>query len=94
MISSLRPGLDGKSVEELLAEMCRNLGSDRPQMQTIQRNGVIRRTLLSIGIHPHPSSPAQELDVALYGLVIDRKKLLKACSALKPCVQVLEGLTL
>ncbi|KWA84235.1 hypothetical protein WL29_23020 [Burkholderia ubonensis] len=93
-IYQLKPGQDGLPVSELLAEMNRNLQSDLPQMQVVRRNGEIRRALLSIGIHPHAANPDQGLDVALYGLVVDPKKVLQACPGLKLCSTVLEALTL
>lgn len=92
VIAGLKPSPDGKSVEELLAEMNHNWKNELPPMLFVRRNEEILRTLLSIGIHPHASNSIQ--DVALYGLVMDSEKLLKACPALKPCASILKGLLL
>jgi hypothetical protein len=97
VISNLRPGLDGLSVSELLAEINRNQtdGKDKDEfIRTIQRTGDIRTALLSVGIHAQSALPEDELDVILYGLVVHPKRLLKACPELKPLKAILEGITL
>ncbi|WP_162634342.1 hypothetical protein [Ralstonia sp. GX3-BWBA] len=93
IICGLKPGLEGKSVEALIAEKCRILDGDF-EIKAVQRCSRIGFTLRAIGIHPHAALPDEEVDVAAYGIVIDPTKLLKACPALKPYAQVLEGLTL
>ncbi|WP_162634341.1 hypothetical protein [Ralstonia sp. GX3-BWBA] len=95
IVCGLKAGLDGKSVEALIAEQCRLLDGDYESVgQAIRRSGEIRHALKSIGIHAQVTFPEQELDVAAYGIVIDPKTLLKVYPVLKPYVQVLEGLTL
>jgi hypothetical protein len=97
VISNLRPGLDGLSVSELLAEINRNRtdGKDKDDfIRIIQRTGDIRTALLSVGIHAQSALPEDELDVILYGLVVHPKRLLKACPELKPLKAILEGITL
>ena len=94
-IRKLKPGLDDLTVEELLAEMNHNRGGVTMSMSVaLRRNGNIRRALRTFGLHANAALPEQELDVHLYGVVIEPKKLLKACPSLKPCAAVLEGLTL
>lgn len=98
VIYNLKLGLDGLSVSELLVEI--NLNRTTEGMPTnefievIQRNGDIRDALLTVGIHAHSALPEQELDVALFGLVLYPKRLLKACPELKSLKAILEGLTL
>jgi hypothetical protein len=97
VIYRLKPGLDGLSVSELLAEINRNRtdGRDKSEFITIiQRNGRIRNALLSVGIHAQSALPEDELDVVSYGLVVHPRRLLKACPELKPLKAILEGITL
>jgi len=94
VIVMLRPGLDNLTVTELLAEADRNHDDDVPSRISVPRNGDIRRMLRSIGIHMQSALPQFDVDVAVFGVVIEPRKLLKACPALKPYVTVLEGLTL
>lgn len=97
VIYNLKPGLDGLSVSELLAEINRNRtdGRDKSDFITIiQRNGRIRNALLSVGIHAQSALPEDELDVVSYGLVVHPRRLLKACPELKPLKTLLEGITL
>lgn len=94
-IRKLKPGLDDLTVDELLAEM--NLNHDgvtMPVAAALPRNSQIRLALRAVGIHANCALPEQDLDVSLYGVVIEPAKLLKACRALKPYAAVLEGITL
>lgn len=94
-IRRLRPGLENLTVDELLAEMNRNRGGvTMPMAAALRRNAQIRHALSAVGIHANAALPDQALAVSLYGVVIDAKALLKACPALRPCIGVLEGLTL
>ena len=93
-IHRLKPGLDGLSVAEMLAEMNSNHAGRIPVAAALRRNNDIWRVLRSVGLHAAAALPEQELDVHVYGIVIEPKKLLAACPALKPCATVLEGLTL
>lgn len=94
-IRKLKPGLDDLTVEELLAEMNHNRGGvTMPMATALHRNGQIRHALRAAGIHANAALPEQDLDVSLYGVVIEPEKLLKACPALKPYAAVLEGVTL
>jgi hypothetical protein len=95
LIGRLKPGLDGLSVSELLAESNHLFEYGKPSIALTQRHGDIRAALHSIGIHIHSALPEDELDVHVYGLVIEPKELLKVCRELKPFQSVLEeGLTL
>lgn len=94
-IRKLKPGLEDLTVEELLAEMNRNRGGvTMPMAKALHRNGQIRQALRAAGIHANSALPEQDLDVFLYGVVIEPRKLLKACPSLKPYAAVLEGITL
>ena len=94
-IRKLKPGLNDLTVEELLAEMNRNRGGvTMPMAAALHRNGQIRHALRAAGIHANSALPEQDLDVFLYGVVIEPEKLLKACPSLKPFAVVLEGITL
>jgi len=81
------------TVEELLAEMNHNRGEVTMSM-ALHRNGQIRHALRAAGIHANAALPEQDLNVSLYGVVIEPEKLLKACPALKPYAVALEGITL
>lgn len=94
-IRKLKPGLDDLTVEELLAEMNRNRGGvAMPMTAALHRNGQIRHALRAAGIHANSALPEQDLDVFLYGVVIEPEKLLKACPSLRPYAAVLEGITI
>lgn len=94
VISRLKPGLDDLTVAELLAELNSNHEGRIPVAAALRRNNDIGRALRSIGLHAAAALPEQDLDVHQYGIVIEPKRLLRACPALKPCTTVLEGLTL
>ncbi|MEN8515896.1 hypothetical protein [Burkholderia sp. RS02] len=93
IIYGLKPGLDDMSVSELLAELNRPLpGNDF--IPEIQRRGVVRTALLRVGIHAHSALPEMELDVDVFGLVVNIRRLMKGSPELKPLKNVLDGLTL
>lgn len=98
VIYNLKPGLDGLSVAELLAEMNgHRVTEGTPQSELskiLRRKDEIRAALFSVGISALAAVPEQELDVALYGLVTRAPSLLKACPELKSLKGVLEGITL
>lgn len=91
LIYGLKAGMENLTVKEILAELN---SYKKPSIRTTQRNGDLRSALLSIGIHAHSALPDDELDVDLYGLVIEPRKLFKAYPALKSYAGVLDGLTL
>lgn len=98
VILGLKPGLDGLSIAELLAEKNRTADAvengTMSSIDALRRGGEIRRAMGSVGVYPWTAKPEQELDVAVYGIVLEPKRLLKACPQLKPLKTVLEGLTL
>lgn len=94
VIGMLRPSLDDSTVTELFAEVNRNFADNVPPSIAVPRNFDVSRMLRRIGIHVQSALPQHEVDVAVFGVVIEPKKLLKACPGLKPYVTVLEGLTL
>lgn len=94
IIRALKVGVDNLTVAQLLDEVHRNCDGGVPVAVAVKRNGVIYRALSAVGIHVNAAIPDQELDVHCYGLVLDAKRLLRVCPALKPCASVLEGLTL
>jgi len=93
VIEGLRPGLDGLSVTELLREINQEKPDNVEFIPYIQRKGDIRTALLKLGIHCQSAMPDDELDVTLYGLVVDPRRLLKFCPELKPFKAILEGIT-
>jgi len=93
VVSKLKPGAEKFNVAELLAYL-NNSFNLKLDCKEVQRNGDIRDALRGIGILAYPALPEDNLDVHLYGMVIEPAKLLRACPALKPCTTVLEGLTL
>ncbi|AYQ86466.1 hypothetical protein EDD84_02830 [Burkholderia gladioli] len=98
VIRGLTPGLDGLSVAELLAEINRTMDAVADGTMSsgpvIRRHGLIRRAMESVGVQPWTAQPEQELDVSVYGIVLEPKRLLKACPELKPLKAILDGLTL
>lgn len=98
VIRGLRPGLDGLSIAELLAEKNRTRDAVADGTMSsgaaLRRGLEIRRAMVSVGVYPWTAKPEQELDVAVYGIVLEPKRLLKACPELKPLKAILEGLTL
>jgi hypothetical protein len=98
VILGLKPGLDGLCIAELLAEI--NMTVDAVADGTMSsaaatnRGWEIRRAMMSVGVFPWTAQPEQELDVALYGIVLKPQRLLKACPELKPLKAILDGLTL
>ncbi|MEX3984125.1 hypothetical protein AB4Y45_34795 [Paraburkholderia sp. EG287A] len=94
-IRAMKPGLEGLTVEEIIAEINHNRGGvTMPMAPALRRNSTLGRALRSVGLHASPALPEQELDVHVYGVVLDSGALLKACPALKPCATVLDTLTL
>ncbi|MBK3779839.1 hypothetical protein G3A43_06200 [Paraburkholderia aspalathi] len=93
-IYRIKPGLDGLTVAELISEINRNHADEVPARIAVPRNFDIGKVLRSVGVHVNSALPEMDLDVAVFGVVIEPKKLLKACPALKPCATVLEGLYL
>lgn len=91
LICALRPGLDDMSVSELLAEINYGFEHGAPSIALTQRNGDIRDALRGIGIHVHTALPEDGLDVHVYGLVIEPKKLLEVSPELMPFRSVLEA---
>ncbi|WP_459199265.1 hypothetical protein ACQVRX_01555 [Ralstonia pseudosolanacearum] len=93
-IRDLKPGGDGRSVGELLAQMNLHRSDTMPLAETLRLHNAIRHALRGLGIHVSAALPEQELDVHVYGVVLDSKALVKACPALKPYGTILDGLTL
>ncbi|VVE77012.1 hypothetical protein PCA31118_05359 [Pandoraea captiosa] len=93
IICGLKTAFEGKTISELLVEINRDRAEEE-FIPYIQRKGDIRSVLLSYGIHAQSAHPEDELDVTLYGLVVDEKRLLKGCEVLKPFKGRLEGITL
>ncbi|WP_175771987.1 hypothetical protein [Paraburkholderia phenazinium] len=77
VIRDLKPGLDGLSIAELLAEINRTMDAvadgTMSSAKVIRRHGQIRRTMESVGVQPWTAQPEQELDVAVYGIVLEPK---------------------
>ncbi|QLB62949.1 hypothetical protein A9O66_11485 [Paraburkholderia caribensis] len=94
IIRSIQTSFEGMTISGLLVEINRNLVEEMSFIPGIQRKGAIRNVLLSYGIHAQSAHPEDELDVGLYGLVVDEKRLLKGCKVLKPFKGHLEGITL